>query len=97
MNSIYVILIGSVNCYADKPETRSYLKQLRLSNTKVINPVEVDEDENYLPCVDDNVLDLEKDQLTINDLKKKLELVKGHSYGEFFGSNIAYLSVSFTL
>lgn len=89
MNSIYVIFLGSVNCYADRPATRSYLQQIQNSNTlSKVNEQQIDPDvgEVDLICVDDNVLNLQKDQLSINDQKKKLELLKAYSYGQYFGS-----------
>ena len=85
-----MILIGTVNCYADKPETIAYLKQLKKNaeasqRQKVPIIYEQDEVDDVLDCVDDNILNMEKDQFSINDQKKSLDLITCFSFGQHFG------------
>lgn len=98
-NSIYVILLGSITCYPDKMETRNYLAGMANTNRKNNNTPgpEVEEVENNQDCVDDNILEMEKDQLTINDQKKKLKVLRTFSYGEYFGSKSIFFELEFSL
>jgi len=87
INSIYVVVAGKINCYANDEETREYLSHLKRSNDRDnFTVVDIDEEED-VGCLDDDVLKLEKDKLSMEDDKKKLNLIKVYTYGEYFGSN----------
>lgn len=84
-----MLLIGSVSSYANNPEIRKYLNHLKNSdNISRISGGDLDEENEDLECIDDSILDMEKDQFSINDQKKKLKVIKGYSYGEYFGSKL---------
>lgn len=75
-----------MNCYADDEETRDYLSHLKRANDKDNwTVVDIDEEED-IDCLDDDILKLEKDKLSMEDDKRKLDLVKLYTFGEFFGS-----------
>jgi len=84
-NAIYVVLGGRINCYADNEETRKYLSHLKRSNDRD-NWTIVDIEEEDVGCLDDDILKLEKDKLSMEDDKKKLDLVRTYTYGEYFGA-----------
>ena len=94
--------MGKVNCYANTQETKDYLKQLRSSKTssqaagaaRVGAQHETDEENDDLECLDDNVLNMEKDQLSIDDQKKSLDLLQSVNFGEYFGSMRSVLSLN---
>lgn len=82
------MLAGNVNCYASNEETRNYLNNLkRLNHKDNWNIVDADEKQE-IECLDDDILDLEKDKLSMDDQKMKLDLQKIYSYGDHFGSTI---------
>jgi len=84
-NAIYVMLAGKVNCYADDEETRDYLSHLKRANDKDNwTVVDIDEDED-IDCLDDDILKLEKDKLSMEDDKRRLDLIRTYTYGEYFG------------
>jgi len=91
---MYVVLMGKVNCFANNPETKEYLKQLKSSKTssqaagaaRVGAQHESDSENDDLECLDDGILNMEKDQLSIDDQKKSLELIQSVNFGEYFGN-----------
>jgi len=86
INSIYVVVAGKINCYADNEETREYLSHLKRSNDRDnFTVVDIDEEED-VGCLDDDVLKMEKDKLSMEDDKNKLDLDKVYTYGEYFGT-----------
>ena len=82
------MLAGDVHCYANDEETRTYLNDLKRSHDKDNwNIVDVDVDEEAeIESIDDDILNLEKDKLSMEDQKNRLELLKIYQYGDYFGS-----------
>ena len=84
-----------MNCYADDDETKSYLSNIKRSKDKDNWTVLDLDEEQEIDCLDDDILKLEKDKLSMEDDKKKLDLLATYTYGEYFGSNnIVNLSYS---
>ena len=84
---MYFIFLGHISCYTDNPKTKEYVNNLSKAREKSQwTVVDADEEEGF-DCFDDEVLDLEKDKLSMDDQKKRLDLIKSYEYGEFFGGN----------
>ena len=79
---------GNINCYPNNEETKNYLSFLKRSNDR--DDYTVVNTEDKIDCLDDDILMLEKDRLSIEDDKNKLELIKTYTYGEYFGSNLGF-------
>ena len=83
------MLAGRVNCYTDDEETRNYLTYLKRAHDKD-NWTVVDADEEEIEELDDEILYLEKDKLSIDDQKKRLDLLEIYGHGDYFGSNFFF-------
>lgn len=83
------MLAGNVNCYGDDEETRNYLSQLKRNDKDNWTVVDIDEEEE-IDCLDDSILKLEKDKMSMDDQKKRLDLIDVYSFGDHFGSKIIF-------
>lgn len=85
-NAFYIVFDGKVNCYPDNEETKNYLSHLKRSTERGNWTVVEAEEDSDIDCLDDDILKLEKDRLSMEDDKKKLDLIETYTYGEYFGT-----------
>jgi len=83
---MYIIFAGTVNCYEDNEDTREYLNNLKRSKDKDNWTVVDMDDTDDIECLDDQILKLEKDELSIADDKRKLNILKVYNFGDYFGT-----------
>lgn len=94
MNSLYIILNGIVNCYADNEAAHQFIKNLQINkNTDDSTSFSDSEDEFEIKCLDDDVLNFEKDKETMDSQKRKLDLIRQINYGEYFGGKSGIISL----
>jgi len=77
---------GNVNCYADNESARNYVTNLKRSDARNNWTIVDIEEKGEIDCLDNNILTLEKDRLSMEDDQKKLDLLKVYNEGEYFGS-----------
>lgn len=94
VNSLYIILNGIVNCYADNEAAHQFIKNLQINkNTDDSTSFSDSEDEFEIKCLDDDVLNFEKDKETMDSQKRKLDLIRQINYGEYFGGKSGIISL----
>lgn len=76
-----------MNCFANNEATRNYVAHLKRSDARNNWTIVDVDDKEEIDCLDDEILNLEKDRLSMEDDRKKLDLTKIYNYGEYFGSN----------
>jgi len=85
-NALYIIIGGHVNCFANNEATRNYVAHLKRSDPRNNWTIVDADDKEEIGCLDDEILNLEKDRLSMEDDRKKLDLSKIYNYGEYFGT-----------
>ena len=65
---------------------RQFIKSIKAStDNKEDDQDSSDDSDEEVHCLDDEVLNLEKDRETLEDQKRKLDFIRQFNYGEYFG------------